>query len=254
MQCSNCGTSVNPGAKFCPNCATPIAAGPPAGQQFPGQQNYGGGQGYQGGQQAYPGPQNYPAGYQQPGPGYPAPGYGGPAYAQPSSNKTPIILAIVLLVLIGGGVAAYFLWFNKSDNTTQQASSDANTTASNKAPNTPVADRPGDVIKELIRAMERGSTQEFVNLLVEKERAALSLDIETPNGNPKKVMNEKISEAAGKMRGWGGVKTIEIKNEQVTGDTATVSYQITYNNGLTEPGSMNLAKEKGQWKVQTTKG
>ncbi|HXG94365.1 MAG TPA: DUF4878 domain-containing protein [Blastocatellia bacterium] len=87
--CPNCGTPSPDEARFCRNCAAPLAAGPAPGPGPVQGANYGG---YQGG---------YPQGA-----GY-APGYG----AKPASKMPLIIGAIVLVVLIGGGIAAYFLFF-----------------------------------------------------------------------------------------------------------------------------------------------
>ncbi len=104
--CPNCGTRVAAGQRFCPNCATPMGAGPAV---APGVQPQYGAGGYGG--QAYGGA-----------------GYGGPGYGydvQPRPSRAPVIIASIIaaVLLIGGGVAAYFFLIKKDNSNSNSNSS-----------------------------------------------------------------------------------------------------------------------------------
>jgi len=223
--CPKCGTAVAPNTKFCPNCASPIAAGG----------GFGAGQGYQGAPQGYPPPQNYPqgGGYQQPGPGYPGPGYQGPPYATASSSKMPLIIgAIVLLVLIGGGIAAYFLVFNKPS---EGAASNSNTTAtSNRSGTQTTSESPGDVAKKILRALERADASAVRNLSAKSMQSNV---------------DDLVDEASKDIQKHGGIDTISISNESVTGDKASLRFELKYKDGETHSETMGFIKEDGAWKM-----
>jgi Domain of unknown function (DUF4878)/zinc-ribbon domain len=247
MHCSNCGASVNPGAKFCPNCATPIAANAPyqggqgyqGGQPVAGPQNYAGGQPYQGGPNYPPG-----AGYPPPqGAGYPG-GYA-PPYATGSSNKTAIIIgAIVLVLLIGGGVAAYFLWFNKSS---EPAATDNRTTNTAQAQTRAPAAPPGDAVKGYVRALERGDATAMLDLLTDDQIKRLSLD--RSNKAMMDAFQQGITKTAEELKKSGGVQKLEVTNEKINGDSATVDFVIKAGAESEKNRSMKLIKEGGRWKI-----
>jgi Double zinc ribbon/Domain of unknown function (DUF4878) len=231
--CPNCGASVAPGVKFCPNCAAPIAAG----AAVPGGQNYPGGGGY-------PGPQNYPggAGYPQQGAGYPAAGYpgagyGGPAYATAQKSKMPLIIgAVVLLLLIGGGVAAYFLWFNKSDGNSNTSGS--TTTNSNRAGGTATSttpsESPGDVAKKILRGLERGDASTVRPLLAKSMQGSV---------------DGLVQEASKDIQSHGGIDTVTISEESVTGNSASLRFTLKYKDGEDHTEKMGFVKEDGAWKM-----
>jgi len=131
---------------------------------------------------------------------------------------------IVGVLLIGGGLAAFFLLRG--------------------------SDSPGDVVKKIIRATEKGDADEMISHLVKKERDLFNTN--TPQGSPKKMIEQKMAEGSKEAKQKGGVSSIDIKNEKIEGDTATVDFVVKMGNGETDPGTMKLVKEDGKWKVSTT--
>ncbi len=50
-----------------------------------------------------------------------------------------------------------------------------------------------------------------------------------------------------------GIKTFKIVKEDITGEMATVSFEIIYGNAETEKDNMKLKKEDGKWKINVSK-
>lgn len=227
MQCPRCHSNVNPGARFCPSCGFDVstAAQNPYSAQ-PGQVLTC----PQCGTSAAPGTKfcmncAAPLGgsaanmnYQQ-----------GPSYNyQPrpaGKNRTVIIAAVAIGVLLIGGAVTAFLLLRGSDG-------------------------PADVVKKIIKATERGDTDELISHLVKKERDMLS--ITTAQGSGKQMIEQSMVKSSKEAKDKGGVSSIEIKNEKIEGDTATVDFVVKMGNGESSPGSMKLVKEEGKWKARTT--
>ncbi len=47
--------------------------------------------------------------------------------------------------------------------------------------------------------------------------------------------------------------TITIEEEEIDGDTATVTYTITHEDGTERTETANLVKEDGEWKISPSK-
>jgi protein TonB len=60
---------------------------------------------------------------------------------------------------------------------------------------------------------------------------------------------DEVQEGVPAIRSAGGIDSINIQKEDVTGDTATVLYEIEWRNGATEEYYMRMVKENGVWKV-----
>jgi hypothetical protein len=50
-----------------------------------------------------------------------------------------------------------------------------------------------------------------------------------------------------KIKDQGGL-TVEIISEDITGDTATVTFDLRYGNGQVEPCKYRLIREQGEWR------
>jgi hypothetical protein len=146
--------------------------------------------------------------------------------ARPANkNRTLIIAAIAIgVLLIGGGITA-FLLFGGSDG-------------------------PADVVKKIIRATERGDTDEVISHLVKRERDMINTN--TAQGSGKKIMEQTMAQSSKEAKEKGGVRSIEIKNEKIEGNTATVDFVVTMGNGESDPGTMRLVKEDGKWKASAS--
>lgn len=62
-----------------------------------------------------------------------------------------------------------------------------------------------------------------------------------------------LSDSTQKLKGKGGLESIKIKSEEITGDTAEVEFSLTYGNGTTKNDNEKLVKENGSWKITVSK-
>lgn len=58
-----------------------------------------------------------------------------------------------------------------------------------------------------------------------------------------------LQQAPEEIEAIGGIKKIEITDEEINGDLAEVAYVIEFGDGSTESGTMELIKEDGDWKI-----
>lgn len=58
-----------------------------------------------------------------------------------------------------------------------------------------------------------------------------------------------LQEAPAAIEEKGGIRNIEILDETVNGDLATVSYRINFKDDSVEEGTMELIKEEDGWKI-----
>lgn len=97
---------------------------------------------------------------------------------------------------------------------------------------------PGDTVKELNYAMEKGD-------LATVKKIIPGLAGMMGDEKLKAMMTEASAEAKKK----GGIKSVEIIKEEINGDTATVEHKVVWGNGDEETESTELAKVDGQWIV-----
>ncbi|MBX2853061.1 MAG: DUF4878 domain-containing protein [Phycisphaeraceae bacterium] len=97
---------------------------------------------------------------------------------------------------------------------------------------------PGDTVKELNYAMEKGDVETVKKIVP---------------GMAGMVGDEKLkgmlTEAAAEAKKKGNIKSIEILKEEINGDTATVEHKVTWGNGDEDTDTSELAKVDGQWVV-----
>ena len=94
---------------------------------------------------------------------------------------------------------------------------------------------PEAAVKSAIEAIKKGDVKAFINTynLSDEEKAALSSLIED---KLQKEVDEK-----------GGVKSYEIIDTDIDGETATVKAKIYYTNGTDEETTFNLKNVDGKW-------
>lgn len=96
---------------------------------------------------------------------------------------------------------------------------------------------PGDAVKELNYAMEKGDL-DTVKKIVPGLAGMM--------GDEK--LKAMMTEASAEAKKKGGIKSIEIIKEEINGDVATVEHKVTWGNGDEETETSELTKtDKGQW-------
>jgi Domain of unknown function (DUF4878) len=56
-----------------------------------------------------------------------------------------------------------------------------------------------------------------------------------------------------KIRESGGIKSMEVRDEKVTGELATLTVIVTYGNGQVDTDEVKLVREDGQWRITGNK-
>ena len=100
------------------------------------------------------------------------------------------------------------------------------------------ASGPGDTIKELNYALEKGDV-DTVKKIVPGLAGMMGDD----------KLKAMLTEASAEAKKKGNITSIEILKEEVDGDTATVTHKVTWGNGDVEEETSELAKVDGQWIV-----
>jgi hypothetical protein len=59
-----------------------------------------------------------------------------------------------------------------------------------------------------------------------------------------------LSDLTRKIKQRGGIASIEVTSEEITGEIADVAGTIKYEDGTSESFNQKLFKEKGDWKFQ----
>jgi len=99
------------------------------------------------------------------------------------------------------------------------------------------SDSPSDVVTKYYRAMEQGDVD-----------AALSHYRPDHREEIRRMWLEGRAEILRKnLEQQGGIKRIEIPEEEIDEDTATVQYRITFGNGETVSSRSHLVKIDGRW-------
>jgi hypothetical protein len=102
---------------------------------------------------------------------------------------------------------------------------------------------PSSAVRAFYKAMSNGKADDAIGLLSQQTINTL--------GEPKLRMG--IQEAARQASEKGGLKDLEITNEQIKGDVATVTFLLKYGNGTQKTEIERLVKEKGGWRLQPQK-
>ena len=102
---------------------------------------------------------------------------------------------------------------------------------------------PSSAVKAFYSAIGNGKTDDAIGLVSQQ----------TLNTVGEQKLRMGIQGASRKMMAKGGLKDLEITNEQVSGDVATVTALLKYGNGSQETQKVQLVKEKGGWRLQPQK-
>ena len=98
---------------------------------------------------------------------------------------------------------------------------------------------PGKTVEKFYSAIEKGEIDNAIGFMSSSTTSTFGED------KMRLFMNEGVKQIKEKQ----GIKSIKIDSEEITGDTATVNYTITYGDETTENDTLDLIKEEGQWKI-----
>lgn len=106
----------------------------------------------------------------------------------------------------------------------------------------PFQKSPGDVVKAFYLAANDGRYSEAEQMLSEDAQRAIKGDLGQLAGGFKSVCDKNTKD--------GTIVKVDIQNEEVRGEGATVVAKISFRDGSTKDGDKNsLLKEKGSWKL-----
>lgn len=97
---------------------------------------------------------------------------------------------------------------------------------------------PGDVVESFNMALAEGDVDTAIEHIQPSQRETI---------RPK--LNMIAPMAATQLEQKGGIDSIEVTNEQVEGDTATVAYTVHYGNGEEAEEEDTLTRVDGTWYV-----
>jgi len=111
---------------------------------------------------------------------------------------------------------------------------------------------PGAVVKSFVAVAIQGDIAQMKKYVSKKDVARMEAqEKNNPFSGLGKGMAESMrAQAERELKSKGGVKSIDIDKEQITGDTATVTCIVRFGNGESKSNQVKCVKEEGNWKVQ----
>lgn len=106
-------------------------------------------------------------------------------------------------------------------------------------PGCSLSGKPSNSVETLCRTLESG----------EVDRAATFFSSGLINRLGIEALKEDLSRTTLELKEHGGIKSIKVLKEDVVGDVAEVTVEITRGNGNVSPVHYKLIKEQGVWKV-----
>jgi Domain of unknown function (DUF4878) len=100
------------------------------------------------------------------------------------------------------------------------------------------SDGPSATIRQLFTLIQEGKVDDATKLCSDKI---------TQDKERSAEVKSTFAALTPKIKDQGGL-TVEILSEDITGDTATVSFNLRYGNGTAEACKYRLIKEHGGWK------
>ncbi len=105
-------------------------------------------------------------------------------------------------------------------------------------------DSPSTVVKKFYEYAEAGKVNDAYELITKDGKEMLQKYAGGVSA---------LSDLTDEIKREGGLKSINIQSEEITGDTAKVVFVITYGNGTTKNDNEKLIKEQGAWKITVSK-
>jgi tRNA A37 threonylcarbamoyladenosine dehydratase len=105
------------------------------------------------------------------------------------------------------------------------------------------AETPSSITKEVYNKMASGDYDYVIDKIDTKGEEISSEDREK--------LKKMFEMSAGQLKEKGGIKNITIKEEKMAedGNSCTVTAEVEYGNGETEPATSNFVKVNGEWKI-----
>ena len=98
---------------------------------------------------------------------------------------------------------------------------------------------PGRTVQKFFTAVDRGEIEEAMSYFSSRTIQTLGAD----------KWRAVLLEATRELDNVGGIAVVDIIDENIKGETAWVTVEITYGDGSSETDSMDLIKEDGNWKI-----
>ncbi len=102
---------------------------------------------------------------------------------------------------------------------------------------------PGSAAKAFVRHASEGRIEPAVESFSSSVRGTFGDD------KLKSALKIQARTAASK----GGIKKVQILEEKVQGDLATVKLQVTFGDGSIDQDDFSMIREEGQWKIDVKK-
>jgi|ERR1051326_1709271 hypothetical protein len=99
---------------------------------------------------------------------------------------------------------------------------------------------PGKATKNFYYALEAGKVDEAMEMVSNQTKSALG----------QQKLRGVLSDVTRKIKQRGGIASIEVTSEEITGEIADVAGAIKYKDGTNESFTQKLLKEKGDWKLE----
>ncbi|KAA6224664.1 MULTISPECIES: DUF4878 domain-containing protein [unclassified Campylobacter] len=112
------------------------------------------------------------------------------------------------------------------------------------------SDSPGDVVKDFTNNAFNNKTEKMLSNLLSKEE----MKEEFKKEGKKEASIGKMQMLAGRVQNMtashGGLKSVEILEEKIEGDTAKVKARTNFKDGKSSDDNFRLRKAKDGWKIQ----
>ncbi|MBW4621123.1 MAG: DUF4878 domain-containing protein [Cyanosarcina radialis HA8281-LM2] len=99
------------------------------------------------------------------------------------------------------------------------------------------ANTPSGTVKLFFQRLEKGEIEKAKELV---SKSVLALGSKLDAG---------LAQISNEIKQAGGIKSIETKNEQITGEVARVEYSVVLKNDRPQNDNADLLKEDGSWKI-----
>ncbi len=104
------------------------------------------------------------------------------------------------------------------------------------------APAPKGVVEKFYRSVESGNINDALDQVTSHSIEAF--------GRPK--LQQAIVSQNAAIKQAGGIKSVEVQGEQISGDIAKVPVKVTMNNGQFQQQTVTLIKEQNAWKIDLT--
>jgi hypothetical protein len=98
---------------------------------------------------------------------------------------------------------------------------------------------PGGTVQKFFNSVESGQIQEAKSYMSSSTLQSLGSD----------KWDAVLVQMSQEISNKGGIDKVDITEESVNGDIATVTTQLTFGDGSTETNVLDLMKENSQWKL-----